>query len=119
MISFIYTKEMILIRNNENNEEKTGGKVKDMFKDKIIIFVIGLLLGAIISTGAFLAYTKTSHNNNGHPPMQMNGGRHSSLPNQNNNNGNNNNGSNNNGQPPEMPENNNNNQQQNTQNENA
>ena len=30
--------------------------------EKIIIFVIGLLLGAVIATGAFVVCTKTCHN---------------------------------------------------------
>lgn len=49
-------------------------------KEKIIIFVIGLLLGAVISTGAFFVYTKAnSCSNNG--GMQMPGGTPPSMPN--------------------------------------
>ena len=33
-------------------------------KDKIIIFVIGLLLGAVISTGSFFVYTTVSNSCN-------------------------------------------------------
>lgn len=45
-------------------------------KDKLLIFVIGLLLGAVISTGAFFAYSKaTSCNNTNNAQMQMPGGR--------------------------------------------
>lgn len=32
-------------------------------KDKIVIFLVGLLLGAIISTGSIYAYTVASKNN--------------------------------------------------------
>ena len=54
-------------------------------KDKILLFVIGVLVGAIISTGAFFVYTKTattcnSNNNNNrigmpgeNPPSMQNG----------------------------------------------
>jgi len=40
-------------------------------KDKIIIFLIGLLLGSIISTGSIYVYTIANNNNNprmGEPP---------------------------------------------------
>jgi len=69
-------------------------------KEKIIIFVIGLLAGAVISTGAFTAFTlltnnchRTGMNNKNMPMIQNNNGQP-----QMNNNGNN--------QPPEMPNNN-------------
>ncbi len=62
-------------------------------KDKIIIFIIGLLVGAVISAGAFYIYTITagkcdcnSQNtmtNNGQPPQMPDGQ---------------------NGQPPEKPD---------------
>ena len=32
-------------------------------KEKIIIFIIGLLAGAVLATGGFLIYTKTNANN--------------------------------------------------------
>ena len=38
---------------NENIEKK------DVTKEKIILFVIGVLIGAVISTAAFFVYTKT------------------------------------------------------------
>ena len=67
-------------------------------KDKIIYFVIGLLAGAIISTGSIYIYTlaaKTDDANNqqnmqmqGNPPSDMGGGPM------------------NGGTPPEMPNNN-------------
>jgi len=33
-------------------------KKKDIIKERIIIFAIGVLIGAVISTGAFFAYIK-------------------------------------------------------------
>ena len=48
-------------------------------KDKIMVFIIGLLLGAVIATGAFYVYTKTSTKcecstqNVGEPPQMPNG----------------------------------------------
>ncbi len=83
-------------------------------KEKIIIFAIGLLVGAVLSTGAYLVFTKTSKcdmdrnrmeikmdnrqgmPNNNHPNMPGN----NMMPN--NPNGNNNQGN----QQPEMPNNN-------------
>lgn len=41
-------------------------------KEKIIIFLIGLLLGAIISTGSIYVYSKTNNSNNDFN-MQMRG----------------------------------------------
>ncbi len=47
-------------------------------KDKILLLIIGVLIGAIISTGAFLVYIKSSSNEcsnqgmGGNPPS-MNG----------------------------------------------
>ena len=69
-------------------------------KDKILLFVIGMLAGAIISTGAFFLYTKSNGNNNGgpggNPPEMQNGqGQPPEMPGGNIDNGNN--------QPPEMP----------------
>ena len=61
-------------------------------KDKIILFVIGVLVGAVISTGAFYVYTITSNNTNS-GNTQMNGGQPPEIP------------SGNSGQPPEMPNN--------------
>ncbi|MBR3661302.1 MAG: hypothetical protein IKN63_05345 [Bacilli bacterium] len=64
-------------------------------KDKIILFVIGVLLGAVIATGAFYIYTTTakscdySSNN-----TQMNGGQPPEMPSGQNSE---------NGQPPEKP----------------
>ena len=50
---------------------------KDAQKEKIILFVIGVLLGAVISTAAFFVYTKTlgtSSNTSGLSSQQMPGG---------------------------------------------
>ena len=50
---------------------------KDAQKEKIILFVIGVLLGAVISTAAFFVYTKTlgtSSNTSGSSSQQMPGG---------------------------------------------
>ena len=43
-------------------------------KDKIVLFVIGVLVGAVISTGAFYVYTTTSNSCNNNNPQEMNGG---------------------------------------------
>ena len=64
-------------------------------KDKIILFVIGVLVGAIIATGAFYIYTSNTNScdcssNN----TQMNGGQPPEMPNGQNGE---------NGQPPEIP----------------
>ena len=67
-------------------------------KDKIMLLVIGILLGAVIATGAFYAYSKSNTCDNS-SNMQMNGGQPPEIPNGNN------------GQPPEMPNNQSNNGQ--------
>lgn len=66
-------------------------------KDKIIIFIIGLLVGAVIATGAFFVYTKatTTCNTNNNNQMGMPGGNPPSIPNGQNSE---------NGQPPEKPD---------------
>ena len=49
---------------------------KDVTKEKIILFVIGVLVGAVISTAAFFVYTKTlgtSSNTSGSSSQQMPG----------------------------------------------
>ena len=58
-------------------------------KDKILIFVIGVLVGAVIATGAFYIYNKTHENYNNN--TQMNGGQPPEMPS---------------GERPEMPSNN-------------
>ena len=62
-------------------------------KDKILLFVIGVLVGAVISTGAFFVYTKTTTcNTNNNQTMPK--GTQPSMPNGQ---------SGENGQPPEKP----------------
>ncbi len=39
--------------------ENENLKKKDVTKEKIILFAIGVLIGAVISTAAFFVYTKT------------------------------------------------------------
>ena len=63
-------------------------------KDKIIFFVMGVLVGAIIATGVFYIYTTTNNKNNN---IQMNGGMPPEMPNGQFNNSN--------FQPPEIPNN--------------
>ena len=61
-------------------------------KDKILLFIIGLLSGAIISTGIFYIYLATNDSNscdNNEIQMQMPGGNPRDMQN---------------GQPPEMPD---------------
>ena len=68
-----------------------------MMKDKLIIFIIGVLVGAVISTGAFYIYSTTNckcNNDN----TQINGGQPPEMPDGQNSE---------NGQPPEIPGNNN------------
>ena len=85
-------------------------------KDKILLFIIGVLVGAVISTGAFFVYTKATttcntHRNNqigmpgGNPPSMHDGqsGQNGQPPEkpgenntQNNNNSQSNSGTNNN-----------------------
>ena len=74
--------------------ENENIKKKDTAKEKIILFVIGVLVGAVISTAAFFVYTKTlgtSSNASGSSSQQMPGG----------------------GTPPEMPSNTNSSQSSN------
>ena len=78
-------------------------------KEKIMLFVIGVLVGAVISTGAFFVYTKATscNNNSNNTQMQMPGGTPPSMPNGDN-------------KAPEMPNNkeNDNSNENNTQSEN-
>ena len=64
-------------------------------KDKIFLFVIGVLVGAVIATGTFYIYTTTLSNSN-NQSTQMNGGTPPEMP------------SGQNGQPPEKPDGSNN-----------
>ena len=63
-------------------------------KDKIIVFIIGLLLGGVIASGAFLIYTKTNSSSCNNQNTQMNGGQPPEMPGGQNNS---------NGEPPEKP----------------
>lgn len=75
--------------------ENENIKKKDTSKEKIILFVIGVLVGAAISTGAFFVYAKTlgtSSNTSDSSSQQMPGGG---------------------GTPPEMPSNTNSSQSSN------
>ena len=78
-------------------------------KDKIMMFIIGLLVGAVISTGAFYVYTTTNSSCNcNNQNSQMNGGQPPEMPSGQQGE---------NGQPPEKPRDNNS-QNRNTQNNN-
>lgn len=67
-------------------------------KDKIILFIIGTLVGAVISTGAFYIYTITNNNNCSSHDTQISNAQPPEMPNGQNGE---------NGQPPEKPDNNN------------
>ena len=57
--------------------ENENIKKKDVTKEKIILFVIGVLVGAVISTAAFFVYAKTlgtSSNTSVSSSQQMPGG---------------------------------------------
>lgn len=69
-------------------------KKKDITKEKIILFVIGVLVGAVISTGAFFAYIKLAGVGNSGQSMQMPSGTPPEMPNGEQG-----------GTPPEMPNN--------------
>ncbi|MBR1386507.1 MAG: hypothetical protein IJ568_06725 [Bacilli bacterium] len=68
-------------------------------KDKIMMFIIGLLVGAVISTGAFYVYTTTNSSCNcNNQNSQMNVGQPPEMPSGQQGE---------NGQPPEKPSDNN------------
>ena len=88
--------------------ENENLKKKDTLKEKIILFVIGVLVGAIISTVAFFVYAKTlgtDGNTSGSSSQQMpgGGGTPPEMPS----------GQNQGGTPPEMPSNTNSSQSSN------
>ena len=65
-------------------------------KDKILLFIVGVLVGAVISTSAFYVYTSTvNFNNCNGGNIQMNGGQPPEKPDGES------------GQPPEKPAENN------------
>lgn len=73
---------MIVYNNNKENEMDNEIRQQDVGNQKIILFVIGVLVGAVIATSAFLICVKTiGSNDNGGSSMQGGPG----------------------GQPPEMP----------------
>ena len=75
-------------------------KNKDVAKEKIILFVIGVLIGAVISTAAFFVYTKTlgaDSSTNSSSSQQMPGGTPPEKPSGNNS------GNGQDGTPPEKP----------------
>ena len=87
--------------------ENENIKKKDTLKEKIILFVIGVLVGAVISTAAFFVYAKTLGTNNSasdSSSQQMpGGGTPPEMPS----------GQNQGGTPPEMPSNTNSSQSSN------
>ena len=69
-------------------------KHKDTAKEKILLFIIGVLVGAVISTAAFFVYTKTLGASSNNSSMQMPGGTPPERPSGQDDQG---------GTPPEMP----------------
>jgi len=53
-------------------------------KDKIIVFVVGILLGAVISTGVCIAYSNSKASSS-KPDIQMDGNKPPEMPNGQNN----------------------------------
>lgn len=56
---------------------------KDVTKEKIILFVIGVLVGAVVSTAAFFVYAKTlgtNSNSNSSSSQQMQSGTPPEMP---------------------------------------
>ncbi len=75
-------------------------------KDKILLFVIGVLVGAVIATGAFFVYSKAVNTNNcnNNQTMQLPGGENGQPPEKpGENDQRSSNSGNENGQPPEKP----------------
>lgn len=84
--------------------ENTKPITKDATKEKIILFIIGVLTGAVISTGAFFAYIKlagvsTNNTSSADQSNQMPGGTPPEMP-----------SGDQGGTPPEMPSDENNSQ---------
>ena len=83
-------------------------KKKDVTKEKIILFIIGVLVGAVISTAAFFVYAKTlgagnATNSSSSRQMPGDGGTPPEMPS----------GQNQGGAPAEMPSNTNSSQSSN------
>ena len=51
-------------------------------KEKILIFIVGLLLGAIISTASIYFYTVANKSNNDNREIGMKGGNRPDMPNE-------------------------------------
>lgn len=63
--------------------ENENIKKKDVAKEKIILFVIGVLIGAVISTATFFVYTKSlgvSDNTSNSSSQQIQGGTPPEMP---------------------------------------
>lgn len=87
--------------------ENEKNKKKDSVKGAVLLFVIGVLVGAILSTSAFFVYAKTldaGNNASGSSSQRMPGGTPPEMPS----------GENRGGTPPEMPNNNTNSSQNNS-----
>ena len=82
-------------------------------KEKILLFVVGVLVGAVVSTGAFYVYNNSKVGKCNNQTMRMPGGAPPSMPGGNQQGGNNNQSGNNNQQPPEIPNGNQNSNQAN------
>ena len=77
--------------------ENDNTKQKDTAKEKIILFIIGVLVGAVVSTAAFFVYVKTlgaSSNTSSTSQQMPGGGTPPEMPSGQNNQS---------GTPPEMP----------------
>ena len=88
-----------------NNENFHQDDKRDVTKEKILLFIIGLLVGAVISTVAFFVCVKVlgvNSNTNTTSSQQMGGGTPPEMPSGDN--------SNQSGTPPEKPDGDNNSQ---------
>ena len=75
------------IETNDKAEPDSKRGNKFFTKDKICFFLIGLLLGAVIASGAFLIYSNIANNNQSSqmpgtstPPNMSDGGTPPSMP---------------------------------------
>lgn len=77
------------MKDEHNYDHNLTVKREDKFftKDKICFFLIGLLLGAVIASGAFLIYSNIANNNQSSqmpgastPPNMSDGGTPPSMP---------------------------------------
>lgn len=86
---------------NIDNIKDNKPVLRDKSNDKIILFVIGVLVGAVISTAAFLVYTKTlgvsANTDGGQSSQQQGGGTPPDMPSGNSSNRQG-------GTPPDMPD---------------